>query len=317
MDKVNQQELFPETIDGNASWASVFQSIKAFEPLVREIFRRHHLVPGEVENLTPGTNAVFRVGDKVVKIFAPMESGFSTDKDYEVELAALRHANRVEVTAPLLVCAGCMEDKYLFKYIVMEHIQGCEFDGLSKRFAFQQKVDFASKLKAITHKLNIELLEGDIPAFTLHGCLENPRWNVFPESFRQSRSTVVTSQRFPGHVYTHGDLTGENIIVDEHGEVFLIDFADSRLAPFYYEWPPIVFALFGCDVTMMETYFGEYPRDVFFEMLTLGMVIHEFGATLVQQICDVSGIAIHNITDMSQLKALLVKSIHSGQMKVR
>ncbi len=89
----------------------------------------------------------------------------------------------------------------------MEHIQGCEFDGLSKRFVYRQKVDFASKLKAIMHKLNIELLEGVISAFTLHGCLENPRWNVFPESFRQSRNAFVTSQSLPGHAYTHGDLS--------------------------------------------------------------------------------------------------------------
>lgn len=317
MEKAKQQWLFTECIDGHTSWARVYQSIKDFEPIVREIFRLHHLEPGKVENLTPGTNAVFRVGDKVVKIFAPIESGYYTDNDYAVELAALRHANRVEVTAPLLVCTGCMEDKYLFRYIVMEHIQGCEFEGISKHFSHRQKVEFAAKLKAITQKLNVELLDNNIPEFSLHRCLENAGWHAFPESFRQSRTAFVSSQSFSKHVYTHGDLTGENIIVNDNGDVFIIDFADSRLAPFYYEWPPIVFALFGCDVAMMGTYFGEYHHQDFYDKLTLGMVIHEFGATLVQQICDMSGVAINTVTDMSQLKALLEKSINSGHMKVR
>ena len=317
MEKANQQRLFTASIDGHASWARVYQSINDFEPLVHEIFRLHHLEPGVVENLTPGTNAVFRVGDKVVKIFAPIESGYNTDNDYDVELAALRHANRVEVTAPSLVGTGCMEDKYLFRYIVMEHIQGCEFEGISKSFGHRQKVQFAAKLKAITQKLNVELLDINIPQLTLHGCLENARWHAFPESFRESRIAFVSSQSFSNRVYTHGDLTGENIIVDDDGDVFIIDFADSRLAPYYYEWPPIVFALFGCDAAMMGSYFGAYQHDDFYDKLTLGMVIHEFGATLVQQICEVSGVAVDTITDMKQLKVLLVKSVNSGHVKVR
>ena len=317
MEKAKPQWLFTAEIDGNDSWARVFQSINDFAPLVHEIFNRHHLEQGEVENLTPGTNAVFRVDDKVVKIFAPVESGFSTDKDYDVELAALRHANRVAVTAPLLVCTGCVEDKYLFRYIVMEHIHGGEFEEVSAHFDHRQKADFAAKLKAITQKLNIALLDGDIPPLTLQGCLDNTRWHAFPESFRQSRNAFLASQSFSEGVYTHGDLTGENIIMDDDGAVFIIDFADSRLAPYYYEWPPIVFALFGCDETMMATYFGEYHHDEFHDTLTLGMAIHEFGATLVQQICELSGVAIDMITDMDRLKAILVQSINSGQMKVR
>lgn len=314
---MSQQWLFEADIVGNDSWASVFQSKKDFEPLIREIFKRHHLKAEKIENLTPGTNAVFRVGDHVIKVFAPVESGFSTDKDFDTELAALRHANRVGVTAPLLVCSGCMEDKYLFRYIVMAYIQGCAFEDMSQRFNSRQKADFAEKLKSITQKLNVELPERDIPAFSLPECLGNPRWFIFPECFRQSRNAYVESHPFSSYVYTHGDLTGENMIVGDDGEVFIIDFADSRLAPYEYEWPPIVFALFGCDPVMMEAYFGACHGDGFYDRLTLSMVVHEFGATLIKQICETSGIALDTITNMEQLKALLVKSVNSGQMKVR
>ncbi len=112
-------------------------------------------------------------------------------------------------------------------------------------------------------------------------------------------------------------MTGENIIVGDDGDVFLIDFADSRLAPYHYEWPPLVFALFGCDAVMMEAYFGDYRHDGFYDMLTLSMAIHEFGGPLVKQICELSGLATGTITDMSRLRALMVKSVTGGHMKVR
>ena len=67
--------LFPARICGWKSWGQVYQSIDAFRPIIREIFRRHSLAYEEPKHLTPGTNAVFRVGKQIVKIYAPAESG--------------------------------------------------------------------------------------------------------------------------------------------------------------------------------------------------------------------------------------------------
>ena len=52
--------LFSETIQNWDDWGRVFQSIPAFTPLVREIFRREGLPFAPLQNLTPGTNGVFR-----------------------------------------------------------------------------------------------------------------------------------------------------------------------------------------------------------------------------------------------------------------
>ena len=70
--------LFNEPIHNWNEWGAIFQSIEAFTPLAREIFRRERLAFSGLENLTPGTNAVFRAGDYVVKIFAAKESGFDS-----------------------------------------------------------------------------------------------------------------------------------------------------------------------------------------------------------------------------------------------
>ena len=72
---------FTETIQNWQDWAAVFQSISAFEPLIRAILQKEKLPLGKVTQLTPGTNAVFRVEQLVIKIYAPKESGMDQTSD--------------------------------------------------------------------------------------------------------------------------------------------------------------------------------------------------------------------------------------------
>ena len=125
------------------SWGHIFQSIDAFELLVKAIFDKHGLTCEKIENLTPGTNAVFKVGDKVVKIFAPVESGFYNVDYFDIEMEAQNHVNNVGVTSPKLLHTGVVEDKYIFRYIIMEHITGQEPGARLASYSDKQKNDFA------------------------------------------------------------------------------------------------------------------------------------------------------------------------------
>jgi hypothetical protein len=93
--------LFRKEINDWPSWATVFQSIDEFRPLIRAIFEREMLEGVDrVSELTPGTNAVFRVGEYVIKIFAPEESGVNSDADYEAELQSMRRAQQQGIRTP-------------------------------------------------------------------------------------------------------------------------------------------------------------------------------------------------------------------------
>lgn len=81
------KQFFHGKIENWSDWGCVFQSIPAFDGLIREIFRREALPCSGISNLTPGTNAVFRVGDYVIKIFFPMESGLDPLPDFQNEAA--------------------------------------------------------------------------------------------------------------------------------------------------------------------------------------------------------------------------------------
>jgi len=99
MDKTN---LFTANITDWQAWGNTFQSITAFTPLIRFIFTREQLPFAPVENRKPGTNAVFKVGAYIIKIFAPPglhTNAFGTD--INVELFDMRHAAKYGVPAPV------------------------------------------------------------------------------------------------------------------------------------------------------------------------------------------------------------------------
>ena len=116
--------LFTEQINNWDDWGKVFQSILAFTPLVEHIFQKENLPLAKIENLEPGTNAVFKVGEYVIKIFAPQGMGEDYDTNVDVELFGMRLANAQGVPAPKLIADGFIEDKYRFRYMIMEYIDG-------------------------------------------------------------------------------------------------------------------------------------------------------------------------------------------------
>ena len=98
---------FTETIQNWQDWAAVFQSISAFEPLIRAILQKEKLPLGKVTQLTPGTNAVFRVEQLVIKIYAPKESGMDQTSDQKTELFAARYAKEKGVRLKGWRMAAC------------------------------------------------------------------------------------------------------------------------------------------------------------------------------------------------------------------
>ena len=130
--------LFKEQINNWDDWGRIFQSIPAFTPLVEHIMQKENLPSAEIENLIPGTNAVFKVGEYVIKIFAPPE--FSIDEDYgtnvDVELFGIKWANAQGVSAPKLIADGAVDDKYRFRYMIMEYTS-CITEIISQNYKFR------------------------------------------------------------------------------------------------------------------------------------------------------------------------------------
>jgi serine/threonine protein kinase len=313
-------KLFELDINYDSWWGFINQSVDAFELIIKAIFNKHGLVYSKAENL-PGVNAVFKVGDKVIKIFAPVESGCYGADYYEIETEALNHANNVQVASPKLLFKGIIHDKYIFRYIIMEFIDGQIAERKIASFTENEKRIFSTKLRNITNKLNVNIQNAVIPVFSLEACLLNDRWNRkdFPESFCDDRISVIKEMSFDDQdlVFIHGDLNGRNIIIDDNDAVYITDYAASSIAPYYCEWYAIIFLLFKCNPTMMTAYFGDYRNEAFYNQLTKCILISDFGVVEIKEICEAMAVDTSTLTSISKLKELIIRCLEDGNVNIK
>lgn len=299
--------VFFEEITDWTSWGKVFQSIPAFEKLIIRIFIIEGIPCKEISHLTAGSNAVFRVDNYVVKIFAPVESGFNTEIDYSCEVIGMKRAISLGINIPNVIASSFIEDKYLFRYIIMDHIDGADAKNILKHYSANEKIAFVRQLKNNINKMNT-VVEGKFPTVDVkERALNNTRWNVFSNTIVTQIQELIMNYDMQNKVYVHGDITGDNVMISQNGILYIIDFADSRIAPKEYEYPPILFDLFDFDKLMINEFIGEQNIEQFVEKCFYGILMHEFGIYFVKLICErIIGIDIIKLANIFQVKEALL-----------
>lgn len=122
--------------------------------------------------------------------------------------------------------------------------------------------------------------------------------NYFSDSFQEEWRQLLKSLSFEKPVYVHSDIKAANLILNIRQQLYVIDFADSHLAPVAYERPYMVFGLFGCHPQLMYNYFGDYQNEAFIIELSHRILIHKFGAFLLMEICELKDKNIETITSI-------------------
>jgi serine/threonine protein kinase len=290
-----------EKINNWDDWGKIFQSIPAFTPLIKHIMAKENLPFFKIENLKPGTNAVFKVGLYVVKIFAPLE--FSKDEDYgtnvDVELFGIKLANNQGVPSPKLFSYGAVADKYYFRYMIMEYICGKLLGEIEEELSFDEKMFIGKQVRSITDKLNVPC-ENFTNINVMEYAIKNNGWKDerFPESLQAERLANLADFYIneQDKVYCHSDFHCGNILVDENLNVYLIDFADAMFAPVEYEKAYITSALFCFEKPYMTGYFGDYTVDDITDLCMAWLPVHAWGhATIVgnfESVEDISSFSI-------------------------
>ena len=303
--------LFKKDITDWNSWGSVFQSIDDFRKLIQEIFIRENIkYYDKISNLTPGTNAVFKVGNYVIKIFAPKESGANTDADYIAEKESMERAINKGINTPNIISANSIQDKYMFRYFIMDYIDGKEAGNVLKNYSYTQKSNFVHNLKENLKKLNTKPKEHKNMNFVKERAINNERWNQYSHSIKLQIRNILRNYNLSQCVYVHGDITADNVMLDKDGNLFIIDFADSTIAPVEYEYPPIIFELFNFDIELIHEFTKDMDYNIFIEKLFISILLHDFGANFVESIYKkFTGKAIHELQDINEIKGLIYENL--------
>lgn len=299
--------LFDDNICDWASWGRVFYSIESFETLIKHIFNKENIFFDRIEHCKPGANAVFKVGSYVIKIYAPKESGMDTDSDYYTEIFGMERANSLDIAIPKIISKGTIEDKYKFRYLIMDYIDGQALGDIEDTLSNEQKTVIGKKMRNITDKMNTYSQKFNSIDIIQRG-LNNKRWSIFPNSFNEERIEYLNELVLKNEVYVHGDLNPDNVLIGKNENVYIIDFADALLAPSEYELPAIICELFCFDKAYMEGYFGEYNLEDFTELCLKGLLMHDFGSNIIR--CNLGN--VNDITDIKTLKDRLYLAIESG-----
>jgi len=272
-------EKFTTKIRGKKDWEKVFQSVSAFTPLVEHILNIENLPVSKIENLTPGTNAVFKAGGYVVKVYAPEESDFKQDNDIETELFAARKAYRAGVSTPKIIADGVIKDKYEFDYVVMEYVEGTEFTEAVSEMNDDEKFSVAQNLRRLTDLMNVPC-EAFNDEDAIHNEENHWSWEPYPKSFRKERIKYIKSHDYKENVFVHGDLCGDNILITPDNKLCIIDFADALCAPVIYEHSLIAVELFDFDKALIDGYFSN--RESLIDTCFDGLLIHGYGGEIIK-----------------------------------
>jgi len=282
--------LFTEPLNNWDDWHKIKTSILAFTPLITYIMQKEKLPLADIKNTMPGTNAVFRVGEYAVKIFAPSELHGVTHKGYgidvNVELFGIQWANDRGVPSPTLVASGVVDDRHSFRYMIMNYVHGIALDKIKAKLSYEDKVKIGRNVRNITNKLNLPC-ENFTPIDIMEFAINNDEWKNegFPKSFLDELSTFLKEFHMGQKVYCHGDFHEGNILVDNSMNVTLVDFADSMYAPAEYELVYIVSSLFGFEKPYMDGYFGEnYLVDDILELCMTWLPIHAWSHGMLAEI---------------------------------
>lgn len=296
--------LFTKTFYDLASWGKIFQSIDVFQALIEHIYQKHGCEVSHIRLLTPGTNAVFRIGNTVCKIFAPLESGENTIANFHTETFGLEYAKKCLIPTTDLLYSGYVDDNYRFYYMILRYVNGISFIDFETKANFQEKVTFARQLKAILTRLN-KPIEQFNSINVYERALKSPKWITMDPQFQQERLTYLAHNQKQEWVYVHGDINPDNIMIDEKGNIVLFDFADAVLAPVDYELALIVCGLFDLDGDYLKGFIGEDGVDEIVEKVFHGLLIHDYGTDIIRA----SFTDVEKITSLEILKTVINDAI--------
>jgi len=259
-------------------WCQTFQNIETFKELIYEIFDQHNLEIDNIENTYPGTNAVFKVGKYIVKIFVPEDVKPWEEDDYILELQHALRTKNISNYTPKLYANGAVKKKFLWKYLVFEFIDGKHMNEVVNQLTYEEKQVVVKQLKQFLKEFNIKPSKSYDNRYIVKRIISGRRWDFLDKYVKKELFEKIESIDILDSVIVHGDITGDNVLYNKTG-IVIIDFGDSCIAPYYYEFAPVIIDMFKLDGELIDLFFDGEIDDLI-ELVIKSILIHDFGGDI-------------------------------------
>lgn len=188
---------------------------------------------------------------------------------------------------PPVLAHGCLQDKYRFYYIATRYSPGKEAGPWLRDAAPAQQAAFVERLRQLLPQLHRPTQA--LPRRDLRQeARVNFRLEKLAPSLREEVLARLEGLPLEPAVLTHGDLTGENLLVQEDGSFVVIDWADAHLAPAWYELGPLAFELLAGEGRLWRQ-LAAGAEELFVERLLDCLCLHDFGPDFLTNLAHRQG----------------------------
>lgn len=265
--------IFNTTLKNKKNWLEANSNSVEVHNLISFICKKEKIRVNNVYPLTPSTNAVYRVGCHVIKVFAPEIVGYPAEHEFKREIFMLINLELCGVNAPRLHSYGNINDKYVFYYIITEFIDD---SVTASKFMLNSSPhiinDFLTNLQLVVNKIhnikadkNLTKLLSRKPSCCFKGDLEVERISLV--------NNFINNEALSQNVYVHSDLTGNNILINKNNKITIIDYEDWMYSNEVIELPAIVFELLNNKVYIKQ-FLKVLNHCDFIEELFIGLLMH-------------------------------------------
>ncbi len=291
-------ENFPDHI-GWDNWGSMMCDADLFSPLVEQALMAHGLPAAPIEAGFPGTHAVFRAGDSVVKLYAPLGI-----PDEYAERRCYRAARGLPLI-PRLFGEGILRaGGYDWPYIVTEFMPG---QAVRERWAEMGARERADAMRALGawsrayHALK-DPFDASSPLST-DGFLRGRRETAEQTAAKLGNFGQMALSNYDSlcareaSVLVHADLTEDHLLISDAGYA-VIDLADSRMTFEQTEWLCVWFELTRRDpdafFAFMEASGRNWNAQARMDMMTAAL-LHGFCANILNSWSGRTGLPFEDI----------------------
>ena len=300
--------IIQDKITSLVEWKRFVSEHFSITEIAKKVLSECNIGHSQFKRINIGTNAVFDLGNTILKIYATHEELPDAKMDYKRELLLSDALKGAPFRVPSIIEAGCIYDRYPIYYVLLQKMDGLHpfFDKQNISNVSEQRMRMNDLRNAVKY-INTYPMAAHIATY-----YSKP---LKKYSIENDEYMYYLQRYFKHSMYdmgiVHGDLSETNIYLDNEDNIVVLDFEDWMYAPIFVEYPTICFELLK-TAQNIQVYFDKTSFIELVEMLMAGILLHNESTRFLKKISLKMGMP-EKFPTIGELRSFLFEFINSRQ----